>query len=46
LICFIISETILVYKAWRDVVSIRNAGGRLTYRCAEILFEEPDIKRL
>jgi hypothetical protein len=46
LICFIIFETILVYKAERNVVNIRNAGDRLTYRCVEILCLEPDIKAM
>jgi hypothetical protein len=44
LIFFIIFEIILVYKPWRDVFNIRNAGFRLMYRCIEILFVEPDIK--
>jgi hypothetical protein len=44
LIFFIIFEIILVYKAWMDVFNIRDAGGRLMNRCAEILFVEPDIK--
>jgi len=44
LIFFIIFEIILVYKVWRDVFNIRKAGGRLMYRCVEILFVEPDIK--
>ena len=44
MLIFIIFETILVSMTWRDVFNVRNADSRLIYRCADILFVEPDIK--